>query len=62
MNLFTIYLDFDGTVVEHAYPELGAINPRSFAVIRSVFRLTSALRQALGSPGSAQALNPLSTS
>ena len=54
MNLLTIYLDFDGTVVEHAYPELGALNPRSFYVIRSVFRLTSA--------GSAQALNPLSTS
>ena len=36
MNLLTIYLDFDGTVVEHAYPELGAHNPRSFAVIRQL--------------------------
>lgn len=30
----TIYLDFDGTVVEHAYPEIGALNPRSLEVIR----------------------------
>ncbi len=36
MNLLKIYLDFDGTVVEHAYPELGALNPRSFAVIRQL--------------------------
>jgi len=36
MNLLTIYLDFDGTVVEHAYPELGALNPRSFTVIRQL--------------------------
>ena len=36
MNLLTIYLDFDGTVVEHAYPEIGALNPRSFAVIRQL--------------------------
>ena len=36
MNLLTIYLDFDGTVVEHAYPEIGALNPRSFAVIRKL--------------------------
>ena len=36
MNLLTIYLDFDGTVVEHAYPELGALNPRSFALIRKL--------------------------
>jgi|688.fasta_scaffold109638_3 hypothetical protein len=36
MNLLTIYLDFDGTVVEHAYPELGVLNPRSFAVIRQL--------------------------
>ena len=36
MNLLTIYLDFDGTVVEHAYPEIGALNPRSFSVIRKL--------------------------
>ena len=24
-KVLTIYLDFDGTVVEHAYPELGAL-------------------------------------
>ncbi len=36
MNLLTIYLDFDGTVVEHTYPEIGALNPRSFAVIRQL--------------------------
>jgi hypothetical protein len=30
----TIYLDFDGTVVEHAYPEIGALNPGSIRVIR----------------------------
>jgi hypothetical protein len=36
MNLLKIYLDFDGTIVEHAYPELGALNPRSFAVIRQL--------------------------
>ena len=36
MNLLTIYLDFDGTVVEHTYPEIGALNPRSFAVIRKL--------------------------
>lgn len=36
MNLLTIYLDFDGTVVEHTYPEIGALNPRSFSVIRQL--------------------------
>lgn len=36
MNLLTIYLDFDGTVVEHAYPEIGALNTRSFALIRKL--------------------------
>jgi hypothetical protein len=30
----TIYLDFDGTVVEHAYPAIGSLNPRSLEVIR----------------------------
>jgi hypothetical protein len=29
-----IYLDFDGTVVEHAYPQIGADNPRALQVIR----------------------------
>jgi hypothetical protein len=32
----TIYLDFDGTVVEHAYPEIGAPNPGSLNVIRKL--------------------------
>ncbi len=29
----TIYLDFDGTVVEHHYPEIGAPNPHALRVI-----------------------------
>ena len=29
----TIYLDFDGTVVEHQYPALGAPNPHTLRVI-----------------------------
>ena len=29
----TIYLDFDGTVVEHHYPALGAPNPHALGVI-----------------------------
>ena len=29
-----IYLDFDGTVVEHAYPQIGADNPNALRVIR----------------------------
>ena len=29
-----IYLDFDGTVVEHAYPQIGADNPYALRVIR----------------------------
>lgn len=29
----TIYLDFDGTVVEHNYPALGAPNPHALRVI-----------------------------
>ena len=32
----TFYLDFDGTVVEHAYPEIGAPNPGSIDVIRKL--------------------------
>lgn len=29
----TIYLDFDGTIVEHNYPALGAPNPHALRVI-----------------------------
>jgi hypothetical protein len=32
----TIYLDFDGTVVEHQYPALGAENPHAIRVIRAL--------------------------
>jgi hypothetical protein len=32
----TIYLDFDGTVVEHQYPALGAENPHAFRIIRAL--------------------------
>ncbi|MFN5911090.1 MAG: hypothetical protein ACK45H_07140 [Bacteroidota bacterium] len=35
-NKYTFYLDFDGTVVEHAYPEIGAKNPGSIDVIRKL--------------------------
>lgn len=35
-HTFTIYLDFDGTVVEHAYPEIGAPNPGSIEVVRKL--------------------------
>ena len=31
-----IYLDFDGTVVEHMYPEIGKINPGSLDVIQKL--------------------------
>ena len=31
-----IYLDFDGTVVEHEYPDIGAYNNGSFDVIRKL--------------------------
>jgi hypothetical protein len=31
-----IYLDFDGTVVEHAYPEIGSENPGATDVIRAL--------------------------
>ena len=31
-----IYLDFDGTVVEHAYPALGSDNPGATDVIRAL--------------------------
>lgn len=31
-----IYLDFDGTVVEHQYPAIGAENPHALRVIRAL--------------------------
>jgi hypothetical protein len=31
-----IYLDFDGTVVEHAYPTIGTYNPGCIEVIKSL--------------------------
>jgi hypothetical protein len=31
-----IYLDFDGTVVEHQYPLVGRVNPGSFMVIEKL--------------------------
>ncbi len=32
----TVYLDFDGTVVEHNYPALGEENPQAFRIIRAL--------------------------
>ena len=32
----TIYLDFDGTAVEHAYPKIGRENPGAFRVIKKL--------------------------
>jgi hypothetical protein len=32
----TIFLDFDGTVVEHAYPAMGRFNPNALAVIKKL--------------------------
>ncbi len=32
----TIYLDFDGTVVEHEYPDMGTYNAGCFEVIRKL--------------------------
>lgn len=31
-----IYLDFDGTVVEHEYPKIGRFNPMAFQVIKKL--------------------------
>ena len=31
-----IYLDFDGTVVEHNYPKIGKLNPNSLEVIKKL--------------------------
>ena len=39
----TIYLDFDGTVVEHQYPALGAENPHAFRVIRTLQNIGHAI-------------------
>lgn len=36
MDILTIYLDFDGTVVEHEYPEIGRCNFGSFEVIKKL--------------------------
>jgi hypothetical protein len=33
-NKYTIYLDFDGTCVEHDYPNIGRYNPHSLNVIK----------------------------
>ena len=35
-KIFTVYLDFDGTVVEHAYPQIGAMNPGSIDVVKKL--------------------------
>ncbi len=32
----TIFLDFDGTVVEHAYPEMGRYNPTALEVVKKL--------------------------
>lgn len=32
----TIYLDFDGTIVEHAYPYIGDDNPNAFKIIKKL--------------------------
>lgn len=31
-----IYLDFDGTVVEHDYPRIGKLNPNSLEVVKKL--------------------------
>lgn len=36
MKKLTIFLDFDGTVVEHAFPEIYAASPGSIEVIRKL--------------------------
>lgn len=32
----TIWLDFDGTIVEHAYPSIGQLNPHAIEVIEKL--------------------------
>ena len=39
----TIYLDFDGTVVEHQYPAIGAENPYAIRVIRALQNIGHAI-------------------
>ena len=39
----TIYLDFDGTVVEHQYPAIGAENPHAIRVIRALQNIGHAI-------------------
>lgn len=34
--MYHIYLDFDGTVVEHAYPHMGRFNPGAAGVIKQL--------------------------
>lgn len=36
MNPRNIFLDFDGTVVEHAYPQIGNSNPLALEVIKKL--------------------------
>lgn len=31
-----VYLDFDGTVVAHEYPELGSVNPNALQIIKKL--------------------------
>lgn len=33
---YTIYLDFDGTMVEHAYPKIGMPNPDALSVVQKL--------------------------
>lgn len=35
--MITIYLDFDGTVVEHTYPAVGRENPFAMEVIKEIW-------------------------
>lgn len=35
-NQMNIYLDFDGTVVEHEYPLIGKLNPYSLEVVKKL--------------------------
>ncbi|RYU92881.1 hypothetical protein [Emticicia agri] len=34
----TIWLDFDGTIVEHAYPAIGALNPNAIEVVEKLLK------------------------
>lgn len=33
---YTIAVDFDGTIVEHRYPEIGAVMPQAFEVMKEL--------------------------